>query len=243
MAERNRSKCHCCAVFHPIVSWKRWFKNTFKSLLMNTKYLQWLRIILDHFQSLTQPSRLSGMCLLDSFCWHMSKMIRDIRVVDPQKPYPTFDPHLELEHIGVIAFNIVLKITLFFVCFVRRDVDQVKVLLKDQGVDVITNTTAVFFSILTKYLHKNWDIVGAVIIFVTICRNWTPILFTNCIRIHGVAPKQKKIDTIKKAIEQSKLVNTVHDIVVYHRGQDVVVEECNFSLKTVLYDHNFAIHL
>ncbi|VDM74498.1 unnamed protein product [Strongylus vulgaris] len=65
-----------------------------------------------------------------------------------------FDPHLELEHIFVVAFNIFLKMALFGICFIRRDVDQVNVLLKDQGVDVITNSTAVLFAVFTRYYHK-----------------------------------------------------------------------------------------
>ncbi|KAK6759894.1 hypothetical protein RB195_021451 [Necator americanus] len=135
-----------------------------------------------------------------------------------------FDPHMELEHIGVVAFNILLKVILFGICYIRKDVDQVKVLLKDQGVDVITNGTAVIFATLTRYFHKNWDIVGAAIIFFTICRNWLPILFTNCNRIHGIAPKSAKMKKIWEVVNELDDIQTVHNLVAYHRGQDVIVE-------------------
>ncbi|EYB97847.1 hypothetical protein Y032_0136g1961 [Ancylostoma ceylanicum] len=148
-----------------------------------------------------------------------------------------FDPHMELEHIGVVTFNIILKILLFGICYIRKDVDQVNVLLKDQGVDVITNGTAVVFAVFTKYFHKNWDIVGAAIIFITICRNWLPILFTNCNRIHGIAPKSSKMEKIWEVVNGLNEIETVHDLVAYHRGQDVIVElyaEMKLSVPTKL---------
>ncbi|KAJ1373273.1 hypothetical protein KIN20_035632 [Parelaphostrongylus tenuis] len=135
-----------------------------------------------------------------------------------------FDPHMEVEDIAVVAFNIFLKVVLFGICYIRRDVSQVGVLLKDQGVDVITNTTAIIFVLLTRYFHKNWDIVGAAIIFFIICRTWFPILVSNCNKIHGVVPKSSKIDHIQEVVKELADIDTVHDMIAYHRGQGIIVE-------------------
>ncbi|KAE9414357.1 hypothetical protein Angca_005222 [Angiostrongylus cantonensis] len=135
-----------------------------------------------------------------------------------------FDPHMELEDILVVAFNILLKLFLLGICYVRRDVCQIRILLRDQGVDVITNTTAIVFVLLTKYLHKNWDIVGAAIIFITICRNWLPILLSNCRKIHGVVAKPTETDQIQEVIRELGDINAVHDMIAYHRGQGIIVE-------------------
>ncbi|VDM52579.1 unnamed protein product [Angiostrongylus costaricensis] len=135
-----------------------------------------------------------------------------------------FDPHMELEDILVVALNILLKLFLLGICYVRRDVCQIRILLRDQGVDVITNTTAIVFVLLTRYLHKNWDIVGAATIFITICRSWLPILFSNCSKIHGVVAKPTEIDQIQEVIGELGDINAVHNLIAYHRGQGIVVE-------------------
>ncbi|CAJ0608815.1 unnamed protein product [Cylicocyclus nassatus] len=148
-----------------------------------------------------------------------------------------FDPHLELEDIFVVAFNILLKMALFAICYTRKDEEQVNVLLKDQGVDVITNSTAVLFAVFTRYYHKNWDIVGATIIFLIICRNWLPILFSNCNRVHGIAPTTSKMDAISNVVNGLQGIEKVRKLVAYHRGQAVIVElyaQVNESLLATL---------
>ncbi|CAJ0933281.1 unnamed protein product, partial [Mesorhabditis belari] len=134
-----------------------------------------------------------------------------------------FDPRLEKEHLLVISLNILLKLGLYIICILRKDVEQVNVLSKDQRTDVLTNSTALAFALLTRYIDKHFDLLGAVLIFAMIFWNWLPILFTNCNKVHGIQAAGWRKEAVMKVLNEISGI-TVDDLLVFHTGEKCIVE-------------------
>ncbi|CAJ0584428.1 unnamed protein product, partial [Mesorhabditis spiculigera] len=134
-----------------------------------------------------------------------------------------FDPRLEKEHLFVIAANILLKLFLYLICLWRNDVEQIKVLSKDQKTDILTNSTALVFALLTAYVNQIYDIFGAVIIFVLIIYNWLPILLVNSNKIQGIQASDWRVAAVKEALGQVDGCEIL-DFLLYHAGEGCVAE-------------------
>lgn len=135
------------------------------------------------------------------------------------------EPDVGLPHILVIVVNIIVKIFLFLVCLIKRESNQIRVLMRDQLTDVFTNTIALIAVGLSYTLWKEFDFIGASIIFVLILKNWVPIVSESWFKLQGVRGKKninRKICEILST--NSSLFVNLSGFVTYHIGNKVIVE-------------------
>ncbi|CAJ0564771.1 unnamed protein product, partial [Mesorhabditis spiculigera] len=89
--------------------------------------------------------------------------------------------------------------------------------------DILTNSTALVFALLTAYVNQICDIFGAVIIFVLIIYNWLPILLVNSNKIQGIQASDWRVAAVKEALAEVDGCQ-IQDFLVYHAGEGCVAE-------------------
>ncbi|CAL2050434.1 unnamed protein product [Caenorhabditis brenneri] len=135
------------------------------------------------------------------------------------------DPEFGIPHIAVVVVNILVKIFLFFVCFVKREKNQIRVLMRDQLTDVLTNSIALIAVCLSHLVWKKSDFFGALIIFLIIVRNWAPIVSESWFKLQGVKGDDDINKKISKIISDNfGLFTLVSGYVTYHIGNKTIVE-------------------
>lgn len=135
------------------------------------------------------------------------------------------DPEFGIPHIAVVVVNILVKIFLFFVCFVKREKNQIRVLMRDQLTDVLTNSIALIAVCLSHLVWKKSDFFGAFIIFLIIVRNWAPIVSESWFKLQGVKGDDDINKKVAKIISDNfGLFTLISGYVTYHIGNKTIVE-------------------
>ncbi|CAO4385783.1 unnamed protein product [Caenorhabditis nigoni] len=135
------------------------------------------------------------------------------------------EPDFGLPHILVIVVNILVKIFLFFVCLLKRENNQIRVLMRDQLTDVLTNSIALIAVCISYTVWKECDFIGATIIFFLIVRNWAPIVSESWFKLQGVKGSKDINKKIAELLSTNLgLFSTLTGYVTYHIGNKAIVE-------------------
>ncbi|CAI2357359.1 unnamed protein product [Caenorhabditis sp. 36 PRJEB53466] len=135
------------------------------------------------------------------------------------------DPEFGYPHIAVVVINILVKIFLFFVCLLKRENNQIRVLMRDQLTDVWTNSIALAAVCLAYFFMKECDFIGALIIFLLIVRNWAPIVKESWFKLQGVKGDDEINEKVSKIIAANKdLFTVLAGYATYHIGNKIIVE-------------------
>lgn len=135
------------------------------------------------------------------------------------------DPEFGIPHIIVVVVNIIVKIFLFFVCYFKREKNQIRVLMRDQLTDVLTNTIALIAVCLSYFFWKESDFFGASIIFSLIVRNWAPIVSESWFKLQGVKGDDEINEKVAKIISDNfDMFTLISGYITYHIGNKAIVE-------------------
>lgn len=135
------------------------------------------------------------------------------------------DPEFGIPHIAVVVVNIIVKIFLFFVCFIKREKNQIRVLMRDQLTDVLTNTIALIAVCLSHLVWKKSDFFGALVIFFIIVRNWAPIVSESWFKLQGVKGDDDINEKVAKMVSDNfNLFTLISGYVTYYVGNKAIVE-------------------
>ncbi|KAF1748204.1 hypothetical protein GCK72_024671 [Caenorhabditis remanei] len=132
------------------------------------------------------------------------------------------DPEFGVPHVVVIVVNIVVKLLLFFICLIKRENNQIRVLMRDQLTDVLTNTIALIAVWISMVFWKESDFIGASIIFFLIVRNWALIVSESWFKLQGI----KGDDDVNEKILSNNLnlFTVIAGYITYHIGNKAIVE-------------------
>lgn len=135
------------------------------------------------------------------------------------------NPEFGTPHIIVVIVNIVVKLFLFFVCLIKRENNQIRVLMRDQLTDVLTNSIALVAVCIAHSYWKECDFIGAFIIFLLIIRNWAPIVSESWFKLQGIKGDDEINDKISQIISSNQSMFTVIvGYITYHVGNKAIVE-------------------
>uniref|UniRef100_A0A8R1DV28 Cation efflux protein transmembrane domain-containing protein n=1 Tax=Caenorhabditis japonica TaxID=281687 RepID=A0A8R1DV28_CAEJA len=139
-------------------------------------------------------------------------------------------------HIAVVVINIIVKVFLFFICLIKRDNNQIHVLMRDQLTDVLTNSIALVAVCLAHFYWKECDFIGAAIIFVLIIRNWAPIASETWFKLQGVKGDEEVNKEVSKILSENRILfSKLAGFVTYHIGNKCIVEiYCELALEEIM---------
>ncbi|KAF1748206.1 hypothetical protein GCK72_024673 [Caenorhabditis remanei] len=135
------------------------------------------------------------------------------------------DPEFGVPHVVVIVVNIVVKLFLFFICLIKRENNQIRVLMRDQLTDVLTNTIALIAVCISIVFWKESDFIGASIIFFLIVRNWAPIVSESWFKLQGIKGDDDVNEKVSKILSNNlNLFTVMAGYITYHIGNKAIVE-------------------
>ncbi|EFO82266.1 hypothetical protein CRE_00118 [Caenorhabditis remanei] len=135
------------------------------------------------------------------------------------------DPEFGVPHVVVIVVNIVVKLLLFFICLIKRENNQIRVLMRDQLTDVLTNTIALIAVWISMVFWKESDFIGASIIFFLIVRNWAPIVSESWFKLQGIKGDDDVNEKVSKILSNNlNLFTVIAGYITYHIGNKAIVE-------------------